>query len=230
MEDVYHILGRRALLGAKRPMNAKHARYMVAVVGCPGSGKSTLAKQTTKIVNSIQQEEVAVVLPMDGYHYTRAQLDAFEDPQAAHARRGAHWTFDAEQFVQKVNDVAMNADSVMYAPTFDHGQGDPVPRGVCIEPHHSIVFVEGLYLLLDIEPWNKLKNVFDETWYIDVEIEEAMRRLFRRQTRNGRPPREARHRIETNDRINAMQVQEAMDNADILLPSLNFRRPWKTFG
>ncbi len=160
----------------------------VAVVGESGSGKSTLAKQTTKIVNAIQQEEVAVVLPMDGYHYTRARLDAFEDPEAAHARRGAHWTFDAEAFVQKVEEIARNADSVTHAPTFDHGEGDPVEGGVCIEPHHSIVFVEGLYLLLDIEPWKRLRAVFDEAWYIDVDIDEAMRRLFRRQTRNGDPP------------------------------------------
>ncbi len=228
MEDVYHILGRRVLLGAKQPTSTENARYMVAVVGCPGSGKSTLAKQTSKIVNAIQQEEVAVVLPMDGYHYTRAQLDAFEDPKAAHARRGAHWTFDAEAFVQKVEEVAQHADTVKYAPTFDHGEGDPVSGGVCIEPHHSIVFVEGLYLLLDVDPWRRLRNVFDEAWYIDVDVDEAMRRLFRRQTRNGRSPRDARRRIETNDRVNAMQVQEAVENADMLLPSLNFRRPWKS--
>ena len=225
MEDVYHILGRRVLMAAKQPTSTENARYMVAVIGCPGSGKSTLAKQTTKIVNAIQQEEVAVVLPMDGYHYTRARLDAFEDPEAAHARRGAHWTFDAEAFVQKVEEIARNADSVTHAPTFDHGEGDPVEGGVCIEPHHSIVFVEGLYLLLDIEPWKRLRAVFDEAWYIDVDIDEAMRRLFRRQTRNGRSPRDARRRIETNDRVNAIQIQEAVDNADLLLPSLNFRRP-----
>ena len=66
MEDVYHILGRRVLLGAKQPTSTENARYMVAVVGCPGSGKSTLAKQTSKIVNAIQQEEVAR-RPADGW-------------------------------------------------------------------------------------------------------------------------------------------------------------------
>lgn len=235
MEDVYHILARRTLMASKglgnalknAPTKQSNRRYMVGVVGSPGSGKSTLARQTSKIVNAIQQDEVAVVLPMDGYHYTRAQLDAFDDPGAAHARRGAHWTFDAEAFVSKVGEVAGDASSTKSAPTFDHGQGDPVENGVTIERHHSIVFVEGLYLLLKVAPWSQLREVFDETWYIDCDVDEAMRRVYNRMTRNGRAPRDARLRIETNDRPNAMQIlEDAMDDADLVLPSLNFRKPY----
>jgi pantothenate kinase len=228
MEDVYHILARRTLMAAKQTdvISANKARYMIGVVGSPGSGKSTLAKQTTKIINAIQQDEVAVVLPMDGYHYTKKQLDGFKDPEAAHARRGAHWTFDADAFVDKVREVATDAGSVKYAPTFDHGQGDPVKDGVCIERHHTIVFVEGLYLLLDAAPWKQLRDVFDETWYIDCDVDEAMRRVYNRMTRNGRLPRDARHRIESNDRPNAMEVLNTACDADMMLPSLNFRRPY----
>lgn len=39
---------------------------------------------------------------MDGYHYYKHQLDQFDDPEEAHARRGAAFTFDADRFV---NDV-----------------------------------------------------------------------------------------------------------------------------
>jgi pantothenate kinase len=41
----------------------------------------------------------------DGYHYTRAELDATLDPKLAHARRGAHWTFDAPAFVRMVHTL-----------------------------------------------------------------------------------------------------------------------------
>lgn len=34
-------------------------------------------------------------LSIAGYHYYRSELDAMEDPEALHARRGAHWTFNA---------------------------------------------------------------------------------------------------------------------------------------
>ena len=40
-----------------------------------------------------------------GFHYTRAQLDEFPDPDEAHARRGAYWTFDGMAFVDKMQDI-----------------------------------------------------------------------------------------------------------------------------
>ena len=40
-----------------------------------------------------------------GYHYTRAQLDQFSDPDEAHARRGAYWTFDGIAFVSKMQEL-----------------------------------------------------------------------------------------------------------------------------
>ena len=40
-----------------------------------------------------------------GYHYTRKQLDQFDDPDEAHARRGAHWTFDGAAFVEKMLEL-----------------------------------------------------------------------------------------------------------------------------
>ncbi len=40
-----------------------------------------------------------------GYHYTRQQLDQFPDPDEAHARRGAYWTFDGAAFVKKMHEL-----------------------------------------------------------------------------------------------------------------------------
>lgn len=42
---------------------------------------------------------------LTGYHFTRAQLDKFDDPDEAHARRGAYWTFDGAAFVQKMQEL-----------------------------------------------------------------------------------------------------------------------------
>ena len=174
MEDVWHILARKTLVESKSMdrtswMNRREtgemgkstsweeeplgslvlpSRYVVGVIGPPGSGKSTLAKQVVHIINSIQGEECAVMLPMDGFHFYKWQLDAFDDPVAAHARRGAHWTFDAEGFVNLVERVVTCPDEVILAPSFNHGAGDPVEKDISIEKHHSIVIVEGNYLLL----------------------------------------------------------------------------------
>lgn len=40
-----------------------------------------------------------------GYHYSRAQLDQMDNSQEAHARRGAHWTFNAEAFIKAIEVI-----------------------------------------------------------------------------------------------------------------------------
>ena len=46
----------------------------VCVAGGPGSGKSTLAAEVAKRVNMLHGQEICVVLPMDGFHYSRSEL------------------------------------------------------------------------------------------------------------------------------------------------------------
>ncbi|XVF80896.1 hypothetical protein PTKIN_Ptkin15bG0111800 [Pterospermum kingtungense] len=67
--------------------------------------------------------DVAVVMPMDGFHLYRSQLDAMENPEEAHAKRGAPWTFDPVLLLNCLKNLR-NQGSV-YAPSFDHGVGDP---------------------------------------------------------------------------------------------------------
>lgn len=176
MEDVYHILARKVVseakdavwMGREEPeeeedgdedavvvgsghmVGGKKKRFMVGVCGAPGSGKSTLAKNVVRIINGIQGEKCAVMVPMDGFHYFKSELDQFEDPEAAHARRGAYWTFDGDGFVDIVRQLKDGGGdgATVYAPSFDHGMGDPSPGKISIEPHHSIVIVEGNYLML----------------------------------------------------------------------------------
>lgn len=64
----------------------------MGVVGAPASGKSTLTREV--VLNIHEQHVPAVVIPMDGYHYYKHELDAMPDSAAMHARRGAHWTFN----------------------------------------------------------------------------------------------------------------------------------------
>lgn len=73
---------------------------IIGIAGCPGSGKTTTAHAVCYAIGP-----PAVVLPMDGFHYTRAHLDAMPDPACAHARRGAPFTFDADAFVACVQQV-----------------------------------------------------------------------------------------------------------------------------
>ena len=52
------------------------------------------------------------VVPMDGYHYYRKELDTFPDAAEAHRRRGAPFTFNANRFATELRQgrLAMEVD------------------------------------------------------------------------------------------------------------------------
>ncbi|OBT49970.1 hypothetical protein VE04_08998, partial [Pseudogymnoascus sp. 24MN13] len=91
------------------------SRYLVAISGIPGSGKTTLALAITARLNASHAASnpssplLAVYVPMDGFHLTRAQLSAMPNAAEAHHRRGAPWTFDPQKlldFVRAMKDPA----------------------------------------------------------------------------------------------------------------------------
>lgn len=65
-------------------------RYLVGLAGPPGSGKTTLSSEVVGRLNKlwipktlepdslVQPDDIATVLPMDGFHLYRSQLDAME--------------------------------------------------------------------------------------------------------------------------------------------------------
>ncbi len=201
-------------------------RYIVGVAGCPGSGKSTLSKRLCTKLNAKFSEgggssegSVAVVVPMDGFHLTRKQLDAMQQPALAHKRRGAHWTFDAEGFVAAVASVRAPGSAAAF-PSFDHAVGDPAPGTIRVEAHHQVVIVEGLYLFLDAPPWNRLMTLFDKRVFIKCPIGLALTRVMHRKTHTlGTPERLAEEQVEFNDKRNAITVWKSRNRADLFIPS-----------
>ena len=105
MGEVYDALAARAAATLAVREAGGGRRTLLALAGGPGSGKSTAAAAVADRLNKSLGPGTAAVLPMDGYHLTRATLDAFPDPAAAHARRGAPWTFDAAGFVAAIRAV-----------------------------------------------------------------------------------------------------------------------------
>jgi pantothenate kinase len=198
--------GRAAQLGG-------HAQHWIGLAGAPGSGKSTLAAALRERLG-----ERLTLIPMDGYHYYRQELDAMSDPKNAHARRGAPFTFNAPRLVAELLEARESGTGSF--PDFDHGVGDPVEDvTVLTNEIPRIVMVEGNYLLLDDEPWCRLREqVFDETWFLDVPVAECMRRIYQRHLTTGQTAEGAQRRVATNDSINAdLVIAASVSNADRVL-------------
>jgi pantothenate kinase len=194
------------------PRIAPTQRLIVGIAGVPASGKSTLAARVVQYTNDLlrQEDDVAILVGLDGWHLTRAQLDAFPDAKLAHDRRGAHWTFDPESYVSFVRDLrqhlpqpgsTIESSSVIYAPSFSHELKDPTPRTVAIHAHHRLVLIEGLYTFLSIDPWVNASRLLDERWWVELSEEEAKARLILRHVLTGvaKDLKEAEWRAEEND-------------------------------
>ncbi|KAM0873833.1 hypothetical protein ACQ4PT_037832 [Festuca glaucescens] len=231
MEEVYDALAEH-LLSVLKNVDHLDSKYIVGLAGPPGAGKSTVASEVVRCVNARwsqkhskdsslnSNEDIATMLPMDGFHLYRSQLDAMEDPKEAHARRGAPWTFNPCLFLKCLQ--ALKKEGSVYAPSFDHGVGDPVENDIVVKPEHKIVIVEGNYLLLEDNIWREIRDLFDEKWLIDIDIDVSMQRVLQRHIGTGKEPDVAAWRISYNDRPNAELIMESRKAADLVIRSVDF--------
>jgi pantothenate kinase len=175
-------------------------QVFIAVGGTPGSGKSFIAKQVMKAINERNPNgddsiPEAVVIGMDGYHLSRALLQQkanegheFRMPNGGKqkmtydqlmTRRGAPFTYCPENFIQDLKQVKEKGEGSF--PIYSREHHDPISHGVSINQQNKIILVEGLYLLcLDDPEWGPLQELWDDTWFIDVSMEETKQRLITR--------------------------------------------------
>lgn len=175
--------------------------FMIGLVGIPGSGKSTSAE----ILAALLGEETTVVMPMDGFHISLAELADFPNAADAIYRRGAPDTFDAKALAQQLQSIAHSNVESVSLPGFDHAVGDPTPnQHEFTRTDHRIVICEGLYLLHDDHGWQNVKSFFDWTIYIDANVDTCIERLKERnKVIPGYTPEEIGIRCDEVDRKNA---------------------------
>ncbi|KAF2471558.1 P-loop containing nucleoside triphosphate hydrolase protein [Lindgomyces ingoldianus] len=200
----------------------KSKRLLIAISGIPGSGKTTLAAITATRLNGLQAKHspgthigspLAAFIPMDGYHLSRAQLDAMPDPVSAHARRGAAFTFDGNSFltlVKKLREPLCPETQTLFAPSFDHAIKDPVADDIPIAPSVRIIIFEGNYLSLNKPPWKDAAELMDELWFVEVNFHVARSRLVYRHVKAGiaKDEEDAGKRADENDLVNGREIIE----------------------
>ena len=183
------------------------APWVIAIAGIPGAGKSTVAADVASRVAG------AAVIPMDGYHLPRSVLSA--DGLARRRRHRIRSTPSA----LRADLVKLRRDGQGCLPGVrPRGEGPrggrcrhshrraPGDRGRALSPawRMATVALVRLYCLprLRSRPWRSI--------------------VWRPVTCNAdwpRPPCEARHRADTNDRRNALNIlaDDCPARADLLV-------------
>jgi pantothenate kinase len=179
---------------------------LLGVTGPPGAGKSTLAAALVEAVPG------SVLVGMDGFHLAHATLEAMGRVD----RKGAPDTFDAAGYVallRRVRGLGPGAETV-WAPQFHRDLEDAVAGAVPVTAQARLVVTEGNYLLLDDPPWDQVRPLLDECWFVDVPEDLRRARLQARHERYGRTREQARERTLGSDERNAVLVAASRCRAD----------------
>merc|ERR1712096_1924 len=86
---------------------------MVGIVGMSGSGKTT----SSQILLSILEQTYHItctIIPMDGYHFSIAQLKSMGNSDDLIYRRGAPDTFDARSLRHDLEKIRKSEDNFVY--------------------------------------------------------------------------------------------------------------------
>jgi len=188
------------LLAAAR---ADGRRRVLGITGGPGAGKSTLAA-------SLAGTEVAVV-GMDGWHLANSVLDRL----GRRERKGAPDTFDAAGYVAFLAR-ARSREATVWAPEFRREIEEPIAGALEVPPSALVLVTEGNYLLLAEPPWDGIRALLDEAWFLDPDEDVRRARLVARHERHGRSHAEALARADGSDAANARMIAATAHRADVV--------------
>ncbi|WP_375424803.1 nucleoside/nucleotide kinase family protein [uncultured Friedmanniella sp.] len=190
-------------------------RVLLGITGAPGAGKTTFADRLAALLRASApgglHDDWVVRLPMDGFHLADCQLARLDRL----ARKGAPDTFDTAGYVALLERLVLDRDETIYAPAFERDLEQPVAGSICVSPSTRVLITEGNYLLLADGGWERVREVLDEVWYLELDDAERRRRLVARHERFGKSKAEARDWVNGTDERNAEMVAHTSARADL---------------
>ncbi|MER5333397.1 nucleoside/nucleotide kinase family protein [Micromonospora sp. NPDC002717] len=202
------VVGVDELVARARALADAGPRQLLGIVGAPGAGKSTLAERIVEAVGP-----AARLVPMDGFHLAQAELHRLGRAE----RKGAVDTFDANGYVSMLRRLRRLEPTAVYAPAFRRDLEEPVAGAIEVPPSVRLVVTEGNYLLLGAPPWDEVRSLLHEAWFLDLDAELRLRRLTARHQAYGRSAEQARAWATGSDEANAALVAGTAHAADLVV-------------
>ncbi len=196
----------------------KNGRILAMLAAPPGAGKTTLAMFLQEL--SVREEGIASIqaIGMDGFHHRQDYLlthTVMRDGKEVRMVdiKGAPVTFDLDGLTEKIRRVA--SGEVCGWPIYDRTLHNPVDDAVIV--NSDIVLLEGNYLLLKEEGWDKISSFADYTIFLEADRELLRKRLIDRRIKTGVPREKAEAFVDFSDMRNVETVLEHSKKADYLL-------------
>ncbi|WP_431727767.1 nucleoside/nucleotide kinase family protein [Verrucosispora sp. TAA-831] len=183
-------------------------RQLLGITGAPGAGKSTLAAEVVAAVGP-----AARLVPMDGFHLAQAELHRL----GRAARKGSIDTFDANGYVSLMRRLRRKEPTSVWAPEFRRELEEPIAGAIEVPPEVRLVVTEGNYLLVPDWPWDEMRALLHEAWFLDLDGDLRRRRLVARHVAYGRSAEEARAWALGSDEVNAALVADTAGRADLVV-------------
>lgn len=183
-------------------------RVILGIAGPPGAGKSTLAETIR-----LRLGERVRVFAMDGFHLAQSELVRLGRTE----RKGAPDTFDAAGYLAMLRRLRNPSEDVVYAPEFRRSIEDPIAGAVPIPAEVPLVITEGNYLLLEQPPWDAVRDLLDEAWFVSVPDRLRVERLVARHVAFGRDPDAAAAWVRSADQPNAELIESVRHRADAIV-------------
>lgn len=196
------------LVTSARALVVPGERRILGFTGAPGAGKSYVAELLVTALGP----EVAVLVPMDGFHLANDVLIDL----GRRERKGAHDTFDDGGYARLIAAVRAQGvgDPIVYAPRFRREIEESIGSSIPVPPTVPLVVTEGNYLLLDSDAWPEARSCIDEVWFLAPDDDVRHARLVRRHEAHGKSPKDAAFWAYGSDERNAQLIESTAGRAD----------------
>jgi putative kinase len=183
---------------------------IVGISGAPGTGKSTISEM---IVDELNKNGIYTqYCPMDGFHFTNKKLTEMQLSNV----KGKMKTFDVDYLNSCIKRLK-SKDIPFYWPTYCREIHDPVIKGILISDKTKIFIVEGNYIYLKYNGWDRINKSFDLKIFLTATEDVIKFRLLKRHLAGGKSYDVAVEKVENVDIPNAHEILKSQCEADIVV-------------